>query len=382
MNRLLARWAALVGMAAGLALTSAGAFAQATITLSDSNCSSFTLSAPPNQVLTCVVSGPPICSVTGPSTGTINSPITLTANCGPAATSWVWVGGNCTTGQSCQDTETQTGTVTYKVTGTNSSGPGPQSAGFPVVWSNTLPAAPSNCSITGAPSGSQQAGVQVTLTINCSAGGAATAWNWTSPSGMSTQTVGPLTVNTTTTFTATASNAGGSSAPASATVQIGGTGPISCPGFSSTLVETMAWDTPGVPYTVAYTYNTGSFAARGALVVQFTTPAVPVPPASGKGNIGTVEYSGGPAVRTGSLSTKPCDFTTGITGLPPGVPSTAFVTEEPTIYFTLGYTKSGYLQLQPNTTYYWNEENTYNGTNTCSLATCDVKITITKQPGT
>ena len=71
MNRLLARWAALVGTAATLALTSAGALAQATITLTDSNCSSFILSAPPNQVLTCVVSGPPTCTVTGPSTGTV-----------------------------------------------------------------------------------------------------------------------------------------------------------------------------------------------------------------------------------------------------------------------------------------------------------------------
>jgi hypothetical protein len=199
---------------------------------------------------------------------------------------------------------------------------------------------------------------------------------------MVTQTVGPLTVNATTTFTATASNAGGTSAPASATVTIGGTGPIVCNGYAATLVETMAWSTPGNPATVAYTYNTGGFEAHGALVVQFTTPAVPNPPSSQKGNMGTVEFSGSPALRTGALSTTPCDFTVGITNLPAGVPSTAFATQEPTIYFTLGYSKPGYLQLQPNTTYYWNEINSYQGTDTCNNPTCDVKITLTKQPGT
>jgi hypothetical protein len=193
---------------------------------------------------------------------------------------------------------------------------------------------------------------------------------------MVTQTVGPLTVNATTTFTATASNATGTSAPASATVTIGGSGNISCSGFPSTLVENMAWDTTGSPATVAYTYNTGGFAGNGALVVVFTTPSVTSPPTSGKGNMGTVEFSGPPAQRRGSLSTTACDFTGGITQS--GVPSTVFDTQEPTIYFTLGYNKPGYLQLQPNTTYYWNER-----TDGCVPGpTCDVKITITKQPGT
>jgi hypothetical protein len=388
MNRLLARWAALVATAATLALTSAGAFAQATITLSDPNCTAFTLTGtPPNQALACVQSTTPLCTVSGPATGTIGTAIQLNSTCVPAATSYVWTGGACnaTTNKNCSDPGTgytNGQVVGYTVTGTNGAGAGPTSATWNVTWTNTAVTAPSNCSISGAPSGSQSAGVLVTLTINCTGGSPATAWAWTGgpAQGMTTQTTTQFAVQTTTTFSATASNAGGTSSPASATVTIGGTGPIVCPGFPSTLVEVMAWDTPGNPATVAYTYNTGGFAAHGALVVQFTTPAVPVPPSSGKGNMGTVEFSGGPAVRTGALSTIPCDFTVGITDQP-GI-STAFATQEPTIYFTLGYKKSAYLQLQPNTTYYWNEENIYNGTNTCSDPTCDVKITITKQPGT
>ena len=115
--------------------------------------------------------------------------------------------------------------------------------------------------------------------------------------------------------------------------------------------------------------------------MQFTTPAVTTPPTRGIGSISLVEFSGPPTTRTGSISTTPCDFTTGITGQA-GV-SSAFVDSEPKVYFTLGVEHTGYLQLQPSTTYYLNVENIYNGTPTCTAtSTCDVKVTLTKQPGT
>lgn len=151
-------------------------------------------------------------------------------------------------------------------------------------------------------------------------------------------------------------------------------GPISCPGLQTTVMV--------VPYTLPFSvaYSTATppgFTKDGALVVQFTTPAVPVPaPTKGTGNVGTVEFQGSPATRTGSLSLTPCDFSTGLAG----PVSTAFATQEPTVQFTLGYAKAGVVQLQPNTTYYLNEVNQYKGTNTCSNATCDVKVTITGQP--
>jgi hypothetical protein len=147
-------------------------------------------------------------------------------------------------------------------------------------------------------------------------------------------------------------------------------GPISCPGFPTTVIN-MTYTNP---FSVAYSNQFGGFKKDGALVVVFKTPAQPSPPPTkGKGNWGTVEFTGSPAVRTGSLSLTPCDFTKGLEG---GI-STAFVTQEPTVYFTFGYNKPGTVQLQPNTTYYLNEINMFNGINTCSNATCDVKVTLT-----
>ncbi len=215
-----------------------------------------------------------------------------------------------------------------------------------VTWSNTPPAAPSGCSISGAPAGAQAAGYQATLTMNCTAGGAATSYMWTGTgaAGQTTQAVGPITVNATTTFTATASNATGTSAAAAATVTIsggGGGGSVVCPGFPETLSESLPWDgANGIGNTSLTTYNTGGFAATGALVVQFTTPAVTGPPSRGMGSMQLVEFSGPPTTRTGSISTTPCDFTTGITGQP-GV-SSAFVDSEPKVYFTLGVKVGGY----------------------------------------
>lgn len=141
-------------------------------------------------------------------------------------------------------------------------------------------------------------------------------------------------------------------------------GAISCAGYAQTLVVTLPWSPPfAVAYTTAFTTST-------ALVVKFTTPAAPVPPpTNGKGNVGTVEFSGPPAHRTGSLSLTPCDFTGGLAG----PVSTAFSTDDPTEYFTFGYAKTGYVELAPNTTYYLNERTTG-----CSPGPdCNVKVTLT-----
>lgn len=373
MKRSLIRCAALACAAAALALTSAGALAQATITLSDPNCLDFTFGGSAGaRTLTCVQSNTPLCTVSGPTAGTIGTPIALNSTCVPAATTgYAWTGGHCAGILTKGCTDPGTGytngqVVSYTVTGTNAAGAGPASAAWQVTWTNTLPAPPSACSISGAPSGSQTAGVQVTLTINCTSGGAATSWSWNSAaSSATTQTVGPITVNQTTTFTATASNAGGTSAPASAIVQIGGS-TIACSGFASTLVEHMTWGSNVVAYS-----SPPGFTSNGALVVQFTTPSFSTPPTAGKANIGTVEFSGPPALRRGALSTTACDFTVGNGQAPPL--SSVFNEIEPTLNFTVGYQKSGYFELQPNTTYYLNM---YNPDGCAPDSNCDVKITL------
>ena len=146
----------------------------------------------------------------------------------------------------------------------------------------------------------------------------------------------------------------------------------------------MVWDNPSGAFdTVAYSSSGGGFAGNGTLVVRFTTPAVPTPPSSGKGSIGVSEYQDPPTPRSGSLSTQPCDFTVGLTGAH-GL-STVFAGDiEPIVYFTLGYVKSGYIELQPSTTYYLNVNNYIGSTLYCTSGdgTCNVLMTLYKQPGT
>ncbi len=393
MNRSFFRWAALACASATLALTSAGASAQATIQLNDTNCSDFSLGGSPGaRTLTCLVSAPPVCSVTGPTVGTINGPITLTASCSPAATGWAWTGGNCgsTVTQQCVDTESATGTVTYTVTGSNSSGSGPKSAGYNVLWSSTPPSVPTGCTISGAPTGNQTSGVSVTLTVNCTGGGQPVSWSWTGAgtSGMTTQSTTPITVTATTTFTATACS---TPAPATAgtcmttpavTVQIGSTGGIVCNGFAGgTVVLNIPYDDPnGAAYTVAYSSTAGTFAPNGALVLVFTTPAVATPPQA-VGRLTMSEYGSPPAVRQGALSTTPCDFTVGLTNVP-GVTSLIGNTEDISDNFTINWEPShggSYIKLLPSTTYY---VNLFNPDGCSPSQSCDVKFQLSKVPGT
>ena len=388
MNQSFLRWTALVCTSATLALTSAGAFAQASIQLSDPNCADFTIGGTAGaRTLTCVQSTTPLCTINAPTAGTIGTAIAVnTTLCVPAANSYLWAGGNCAgqTTKNCSDPGTgytNGQVVNYSMTGTNGAGAGPASNTVTVTWTTTPPAAPSGCSISGAPATSQSAGYMATLTMNCTAGGQATSWAWTGGGAQSatTQTVGPFVVNQTTTFTATASNVTGTSAPASATITIGsgGGGAISCNGFpGGTLAVVMPYDDPNGGFaTYTYTDQDGGFPANGALVVQFTTPAIATPPTSGQGFIALAEYGGPTALRKGSLSATPCDFTGGIGGF--GV----FNGTGPTIAFTVDFTSKGSppIELQPNTTYYLNVENPLG----CSPGpTCDVKVTLTKQPGT
>jgi hypothetical protein len=146
----------------------------------------------------------------------------------------------------------------------------------------------------------------------------------------------------------------------------------------------VSWAADALLYTDQYPPG---FDAKGALVLEFTTPAVPSPaPSSQFGSIQTVQDPGSIAPRNGALSASPCDFTAGITGQP-GI-STVFANDDgPDVPFTLGYEKVGprggdqlYVQLQPNTTYYLNMYNPLG----CGAgkATCDVRVQFSKQPGT
>jgi len=142
-----------------------------------------------------------------------------------------------------------------------------------------------------------------------------------------------------------------------------------------TIVLPIAYDSPnGAASNVVYSSSAG-FAANGALVMQFTTPAVATAPTSGSGSIVLVEFSSAPAARTGSLSMTPCDFTGGIGGYGAFADDTG-----PTVNFTLDYKARGiHVELLPGTTYYFN---VYNPLGCSPGPDCDVKITLTKQGGT
>ncbi|MEO8303878.1 MAG: hypothetical protein ABI724_07135 [Betaproteobacteria bacterium] len=359
---------------ASIALLSAvSAFSPAhagSITLSDANCDSFTLvGSPPNQTLSCVVTSVPVCTVNGPSTAQINTSVTLTAQCTPAATSYAWTGGNCTTGQTCSATEQSAVNRSYTVTGTNTTtGTGSPSGALNVAWTNAPPAVPSGCTLTPSPTSLPAGGGAVTLTAACSGGGAATNYAWTGgaipASGTSAQVA--TSVTGTTTFTVRPSNGGGNGNLASVSVTVagsgGGGGAISCPGYSSVIVLNLNYAV-GVQSRVV---TTSTFGNNDIVVAKFTTGTLSN---YGKGGfLNVVENSDGPVVRTAALSTTPCDFTQGTNNVASNIAWPQINFSAPNSYGT---------PLQSNTTYYLNVINKTNtGTATCSTGDCPVAVTL------
>jgi hypothetical protein len=372
-------------------------FAQATITLTDSNCSDFSLGGSPGaRTLTCVVNTVPVCTVNAPANGTIGSNVTISANCSPAATSWAWTGGNigsCST-QNCQDNGngmTNGSVATYKVTGTNGAGTGGQSNGANVTWSNTPPAAPSGCTVAPG-SSNQSAGYQASFTVTCSGGGAPTSWAWNGggSSSCNTATCGPLTFNNTATVNVTASNAGGNGNQASSTITIGGGGGGGWNGVCSnvsgtTYVVTAAW-VGGTGWVFDTALNGISFGPNDIIVAKVTPPATKPQAAGSAGALSVIEFMGPPGTRWGSLSTLPCDLNgTGLIvkkDLTP--PMWSGQNAPPTIATWVGTSQPSHsVLLVPGVEYYYNITNQNpNGGTGCNASACDVRFTFVKPGGT
>ena len=318
------------------------------ITLSDSNCDSFSLSGSPgNQTLTCVVSNAPTgCSIQGPSTGTNNVAITLTAVCSTGSpTTWAWSGGNCAgiTTQSCQATANNA-TVNYSVVISNGIGPGsPNPATKQVVWSASLPNKPTGCTITPTPSSLPAAGGSVGLTAQCSGGDPVDTWTWggatfTTQSG----NTATATISASTTFTIQATNGGGTG-NGSVLVNVGGGGggggSISCSGYLNTNVFTINW-----PWTVN---NQLAMGPLDATVVKFTTGP------STAATTGHFTATDSPAANASTkhdytLSATACDFGPGLKRqVGTGTAQIGFAINDP----------SRSPNLLPNTTYYVNIRN-------------------------
>jgi len=385
MNRPLFRAAASTLAAAALTLVLLAVPASspsqaASLSISDPNCDSFTLTGTaPNQTLNCIVSSVPSCTVGGPTSGQLGSAIALTASCSPAATSYAWTGGTCTTGQTCNDTQTVPGTMTYKVTGANNVGPGGPSAGHDVSWSNTV-VAPSGCTISQSPSGTLTAGQSVTLTASCTAG-TGLSWAWSGSScfangNTGAQQVGNVSASQTCKATAT-NSANPTGVTTSIGLTVGGSGGGgggfngSCTNVAGrTLVVNMPWGTSQLVQATG-------FGPNDIVVAQFKTSAVTT--ATGKGYIQAVEQGSSTSGRTAALSDTPCDLV-GLTKVGGGTSAFGPNDNAPWATFSLVAIKSGYPILQPNTTYYFNITNSPNSS--CgSTGVCDILITINKPTG-
>ena len=351
---------------AGAALIACAVTAQAAnITISASNCASYTVGAPDqngNVTLTCVPAngtGPLTgCSIQGSAAGTIGNSDNLTAVCsgGAPATNWTWSGGSCSnvTQQSCSANESNAGQVTYSVVIRNGAG-ADANPSLPVTWSSTPPAKPTGCSITPSPASLPAGGGSVNFTAQCTGGGAVASWNWSGATYTTTSgNTASATIGATTTFTVGAQNAGGTtSASVTVNVATGGGGPISCSGYLGTSVLTATW-----PQTFNARLSMGPLDAG---VVAFTTGSN-----TGIGSI-TLSTAGNNAAthHDFTLSDTPCDF---------GPGRRQFVdTGAPQFGFRITATGGSGQTLKTNTTYYINVRNT-DGPSGCALQglTCDL----------
>jgi hypothetical protein len=330
------------------------------ITLSDTNCDSFSLTGSPgNQTLTCVVSNAPTgCSIQGSTTGTNGGTVPLTALCSTGSpTTFAWSGGNCAglTTQSCAASDSNK-TVNYSVVISNAIGPGsPNPATKSVLWSASLPNKPSGCSISADVNPLPAGGGTVHLTASCTGGDSVDTWTWTGPTSSSSGNTATASITATSSFGVTANNGGGNGT-ASLTVNVtggGGGGQISCSGYLGTSVMTL-----NMPLDTNRTLQMG---ALDAAVVQFT------PTSLSSGSHVSLSTAGNQAGthHDYTLSDTSCDF---------GPGKKQFVDAgAPNFRFSVTQTGGTGLNLKLGQTYYINIRNT-DGLSGCAAqgATCDL----------
>ena len=164
----------------------------------------------------------PVCTLAS-SAGFVQNAYTLTANCSPAAASYVWSDAGCSsTSKTC--TVATTVTKDYTVAGKNSAGTAGATATKRVTVGSTAPAPTPTPTPTGKPActlvaleGFQVGKIQVQA--NCSP--VATSYTWGGTGFSSTVAYGYLTTpTTTTTYSVTGCNASGCSAQASTTYTV------------------------------------------------------------------------------------------------------------------------------------------------------------------
>jgi hypothetical protein len=201
--------------------------------------------------------------------------------------------------------------------------------------------APFFCTLSGAPTGAIAPGTAVNLQMFCVGGSAPYTYAWTPGNSTAASLSANPTVSTTFSVTARDSGNGMSTQSANVTVSSGGGGgPISCPGFTNTVVLNIDWNNPQQVLT-------GNLAATDAVVLSFTTG----PNNPSYVNVIGAEVGSTAAPRIATLSTSACDF-----AIPPTL-GYAAASGGSTVFlkFSVGPNGGGYYPaLAPNTPYFIN----------------------------
>ena len=374
----------------------------ATLTYNDPNCAGFQITGSGGSfTLTCAKLQ---CSITGTTNPTTQQNTSLTATCTPAGGSYLW---SLVTGPfsdaSCQAPSTPTQATTainrpngiqagqtksclYQVTGTAAPLSGQSMA--TVTWTDAA-ATPPTCTPSGVttPSPMTSAGGTIALNANCvPTAGVTYTWTRTAPSAGA-----PTNPATATPSDTMAANAGSSAvnytwqvvactSPTTCdtktiSASVPGTGGLSCPGFTKTILIDIPWTTASPAQYL--TQNLGNFDANTALVIRLNAaPVGTVLPVSG--HIVGSEFNDPLTNRNAVVSKNSCDWTNSI--------GNAFAYQQagPSFNWDLGVAATqslspSILTMQAGQTYYVNVKNTdINGINTCTGTTCNMTIGWTK----
>jgi hypothetical protein len=229
----------------------------------------------------------------------------------------------------------------------------------------------------------------VTLTANCSNAAGSIAYTWSAasanavgcpsiPSGASQASLtAPGGLTALSCGYNLSANDGATTATGNRTVNYatggggggGGGGGFSgsCPGIKHTAYLIESWANP----VKVYTANAGGFNINDVAVIQFTTGSLTVDGRTG--GISGVEFGSATSPRFMTLSTQPCDFTSG--NVLASNTSTA-----PQISFSVGTNSIGAPQLSINTTYYVNVMNVAPAS--CAVTgICDMDFQMAKPRG-
>ncbi len=376
---------ALVVLAAGLAFPSQAT--AASFTFNDPNCAAFTLSGTGGSYTIACTSL--VCSLTAtPATQLPNQSVALAANCVTPITAATWAvsGTGCTQpapGTLGNATVTENGIRTCTYTVNASDGTNTGQGNVTVVWANTPPPAPTNCTISRTPVDGNltTAGGAISASVTCTGGGPANTWTWRKNGTNYATTAGindslpanALTTPVTYTYDVVACNGPSCAAMVTTTFTVAGTAP---PSMCTQYQNVVNFDLPWGGYLDTHTLSPISFLANGVMVGKFTVPAT-WPTKTSTGTASAVEFIDAGTYRTFTLSTQACDFRTSIDSTGVSGPLWRVVDQRPSVWFTVGGSVWYAAKLTAGQTYYVNIRNYDNAGNlTCFTGTCNMRITL------